>query len=227
MDYNPLNPNMWWICQGKRYEIPEDYFCLKTDDLGQTWEEINNYSPTYDYPQPSYTIAVNSKNPNILYIGDNDAMGPNAPPSPIHIWKSTDFGESWFALENALPYIKHDVYDLAVDPIHPDTLYVSAYYGVYKSYNGGNTFQRLNLDVENNWITVDPEDPSLFHVACWNLQHTGETYLSVDGGRKFFLNDENRRLWTSSMTELTPKHFMLALMGATVSVTIPRPSTNI
>jgi len=152
--YNPLNINMWWVAQGKKAPIPDDYFCLMTENMGQTWEEINNYPPTDDYPQPIYTIAVNPISPNILYIGDDDAMG-SQPPSPIHMWKSKDFGKSWFALENALPYDNHDIYDVAVDPVQPDTLYVSAYYGVYKSYNGGNTFQRLNLDVENNWITVD------------------------------------------------------------------------
>ena len=61
------------------------------------------------------------------------------------VFKTTDGGATWTA-RNAGLSTGNPMQVIAVDPSAPDTVYVSFYYGLYRSTNGG-----------GNWTTVSPQ----------------------------------------------------------------------
>lgn len=132
------------------------------------------------------TILVHPKTPNILYT--SGAGGG--------LWKSTDSGASWQALDDFLPVLA--IGALAMDPRNPDTLYAGtgdntiASFGVrgsgiYKSTDAGATWRRL--ESTNNYdfrfvrsIIFSPVDSNRLYVA------TNKGILtSNDGGESWTL----------------------------------------
>lgn len=55
-----------------------------------------------------------------------------------HVYRSTDFGATWTAIDGNLPDLPCN--DLLVDPDHPNTLYLATDVGVYFSYDLGSTW---------------------------------------------------------------------------------------
>lgn len=88
-------------------------------------------------------LLINPKNPDIMYAGA--ASGG--------VWKTTDGGKSWNALTDLLPNLA--VNALAFDPNNPDIIYAGTgegYFnsdamrgaGIFRSFDGGNTWRRLD-----------------------------------------------------------------------------------
>lgn len=126
------------------------------------------------------------------------------------VWKSTDAGDHWQPITDALPSLS--IGDIALDPSDKNTLYCgtgepnggggSITYdgrGVYKSSDGGATWQSLGLEATGSIgrIEVDPQRPNRVFVAAMghlfgNNPERG-LYRSTDGGQhweqKLFLND--------------------------------------
>jgi photosystem II stability/assembly factor-like uncharacterized protein len=113
------------------------------------------------------------------------------------IWKTTDAGRTWRPVANGLPPA---IGALAIAPSDPDTLYagtgqvaprydVASGHGVYKSTDGGKTWQPLGLAATHNIgrIWVDPHNPDVVVVAALghlfgpNVQRG--IYRSTDGGK--------------------------------------------
>src|SRR5262249_8473139 len=84
------------------------------------------------------------------------------------VQKSTDGGATWTSVNNgALPPGTAYVNGLAIDPIDPQTLYVSAG-GVYKTTNGGQSWSALDTGLTNISILglgVDSVTPGLIYAG--------------------------------------------------------------
>ena len=78
-------------------------------------------------------------------------------------WLSPDGGESWRRVGKGL-WGESRVFGLTVHPKEPRTVFAGANDGIYKSGDGGQSFERLDspmnsLDV---WrIAIDPTDPDI------------------------------------------------------------------
>ncbi len=100
-------------------------------------------------------IEFHPTNPDILWIGASQGG----------IWKTTDNGQSWVCLTNDMPLNR--ISHIAVDPNHPDTLYIASgdvrYFGlnvvayghtrhyemgIFKTTDGGQNWMPLGLDIE-------------------------------------------------------------------------------
>lgn len=136
--------------------------------------------------------------PNTIYVGASTGG----------VYKTTNFGLTWENLFDDVPVIS--VGDIAIDPNNPQVIYTgtgeanSASFsflgnGVYKSVNGGSTWQHIGL--ENSAyigrVLVDyANSQNIFVAACGNLFTANDergVYRSQDGGqtwsRVFYLND--------------------------------------
>jgi photosystem II stability/assembly factor-like uncharacterized protein len=106
-------------------------------------------------------------NPDVVYVGS--ASGG--------VFKTTDAGVTWKPLFDDLPYLS--IGDIALEPGNPEVVYVgtgegnprnsvSFGNGVYKSTDGGKTWQHLGL-ADSRHITrivVNPREPSKVYVAA-------------------------------------------------------------
>ena len=148
---------------------------FKSTDGGGSWAAVNNGQP---YRSVS-SLAIDPATPATLYTsvfysykGGSGSGG---------VFKSTDGGGSWQAVNNGLPADPW-VSNLVIDPTTPTTLYAGIYIPgiyasleVYKSTNGGGSWSTFNAGLANTAagrLVIDPKMPS-------------KLYAGTDGGGVF------------------------------------------
>ncbi len=145
-------------------------------------------------------IAVNPINDDIIYAGFSGGG----------IFKTIDGGTSWNPIFDDQPYLA--ISDITLDPANPDIVYVGTgdhnvtgypYIGdgVYKSEDGGNTWQHKGLTDQRiiSRIIVDPTNSDIIYAACLGLpfERNDERglYKSIDGGNTWsqvlFVSDQS------------------------------------
>ena len=115
------------------------------------------------------TIAIDPQDATVMYAG-TDAAG---------LYKTTDSGVSWVPIQGSL---SPQVYSVAIDPQNHLTLYAVTLRGVYKSLDGGSSWQGKdqglpNLPGSQSKMIIDLKNSS--HLT---LVYASAIYLSDDGG---------------------------------------------
>lgn len=111
------------------------YYC-GTDD-GRVWRSVNMgtdwYEITFGLPSRYVTRVVpDPVDPLGVYV---TLSGFGIDESAAHVFRSTNRGQSWTAIDGNLPDVPAN--DLVVDPADPQTLYVGTDAGVYFTRNRG------------------------------------------------------------------------------------------
>lgn len=123
-------------------------------------------------------IAINSLNPNIIYIatGDNDAGDTQS----TGVLKSTDGGITWSA--TGLTWTTNQmrrIGRLLINPLNPNTIIAATSAGVYKSINAGSTWS-LTLSGSYKDAEYKPSDTTVIYAGG------GSTFFkSTNGGANF------------------------------------------
>lgn len=104
----------------------------KSIDKGLSWTCNTDTLPTLGIS----AIAINSKNPDIIYIGTGDRDASDA--ASRGVMKSTDGGNSWKWANNTMG--NATIAKLIIDPARPDTLIAATSSGIYRTVNGGTTW---------------------------------------------------------------------------------------
>ncbi len=173
----------------------------KSEDFGNTWNPIFD-----DQPMGSVgAIAVAPSDPKIIYVGSGEGLQRPDLSTGDGIYKSTDAGKTWtnLNLRDA-----QQITSIVVDPKNPDRVFVSAEghpygpnaeRGVFRSLDGGKTFEKVLYKDENTGaaeVVMDPSDPQVLFAALWAARvapwevRSGEyfiipgsgLYKSTDGG---------------------------------------------
>ena len=106
--------------------------------------------------------------PTILYAGTYDGG----------VFKSTNGGENWSAVNTGLTLTDVDVDALAIDPTTPTTLYAGISYGggVFKSTNSGENWSAVNTGLAHTDVYSPSDRPgNANHPLCrdegrWRIQ---------------------------------------------------------
>ena len=173
----------------------------ETDDFGNTWKPIFDDQPTGSVG----ALAVAPSDPSIIYVGSGEGLQRPDLAVGDGIYKSTDAGKTWvhLGLRDA-----QQITNIVVDPKNPDRVFVAAEghpygpsteRGVFRSLDGGKTFEKVLYKDENTGaadIVMDPTDPLVLFAALWAARvapwevRSGEyfiipgsgLYKSTDGG---------------------------------------------
>lgn len=99
------------------------------------------------------------------------------------LWTSPDGGDSWRRVMKGL-WSESRVFGLSVHPTEPRTVFAGADDGIYKSTDGGQSFERLDSPMNGSdvWkIAVDPADPDIIFAGT----RPAALFRSKDGGRSW------------------------------------------
>ena len=170
----------------------------KTTDAGRVWTPIFDEQPTGSVGD----VAVAPSNPNVIYVGSGEGVQRPDLSTGDGIYKSTDAGKTWrhLGLRDG-----QQIGSVIVDPRDENRIFAgvlghpygpNAERGVYRSTNGGETFERVLYKDENTGaaqVAFDPANPQIVYAALWagrqgpweNASWNGPLsglFKSVDGG---------------------------------------------
>src|SRR5207253_2664358 len=170
----------------------------KTTDYGRTWMPIFDDQPTGSIG----AIAVAPSDPRVIYVGSGEGIARPDLSVGDGIYKSTDAGATWTHLGlrdgQQIPYI-------IVDPRDANRLFVAVLghpygpneeRGVFRSIDGGRTFQKVFYKDENTGasdLELDPRNPDVVYACLWETRQgpwengawngtNGGIFKSTDGG---------------------------------------------
>ena len=136
--------------------------------------------------------------PNLFFMGVNNGG----------VWKTDDYGRTWLPIFDKMP--TGSIGDIAVSPTNPEIIYVgtgeglhrpdlSVGNGIYKSEDGGSTWNHLGLDdiQQVGRIIVHPTNPMEVFVAGLGHPYGANAergvFKSKDGGKTWkkvlFINE--------------------------------------
>jgi photosystem II stability/assembly factor-like uncharacterized protein len=147
----------------------------KTTDAGRTWQPIFDDQPTGSIG----SIAVAPSRPTVIYVGTGEGQQRPDLATGDGLYKSTDGGKTWVHLGLR---DTHQIAHITVDPKNPDRLFVAALghpygpnqeRGIFRSLDGGQTFQKVLYKDENTGgsdVAFDPANPDIVYATLWEAR---------------------------------------------------------
>jgi len=133
-----------------------------------------------------WALVVDPQSPDTIYVGTSGGAR-----------KSEDKGDTWRVI-TGLP--TSEVPALAVDPRATDTLYASSWeWGVFKSTDGGATWQAVNEGLTNHKVqalALDPRAPDTVYAGTYG----GGVFKSTNGGATWQAYNEGLATDTKVLT---------------------------
>ncbi len=167
---------------------------FKTEDGGLSWKPIFDDQPFLSIGH----IAIDPTDSETIYVGTGDVNIPGGYFIGNGIYKSTDGGDIW----QNIGLKDHGIISkVVVDPNNAQTVYAGTMgvpgktdinRGLYKSTDGGQTWQRILFIAQNAGVIdfdLDPSDSQTIIAASWDRFRSD--FVSVIAG-------ENSKLWKST-----------------------------
>jgi photosystem II stability/assembly factor-like uncharacterized protein len=180
--FHPTSPDIYWVGAAAgglwmTYEHGHSWTCL-TDQNGVLAVSDIAIPDDYDFSQTIY-----------IATGDRDGWDNRS----IGVLKSTDGGQTW--LPTALSYTIQQsqmVNRLLMDPSNSNVLYAATTQGVFKTIDGGATWNTQMTDREFIDMEFKPGNPGIIYGSTKG----GSIFLSNDGvsfSQEIFHSDGARR----------------------------------
>jgi len=186
----------------------EAYFGAVGGGLWKTIDGGVSWAPMTDGQLKSASVgavAVSESNPDIVFIGMGEScIRGNIMPGD-GVYKSTDAGKTWthvgFSGSQAISRVR-------IHPTNPDIVFVASFgkygassdeRGVYKSTDGGTTWQRkLFRDAKTGAVdlTIDGKNPSVMYASLWEAYRVEYQMSSGGPGSGLFKSVDGGDTWT-------------------------------
>jgi photosystem II stability/assembly factor-like uncharacterized protein len=165
----------------------------KTTDFGNTWNPIFDDQPTGSVG----ALAVAPSDSNIVYVGSGEGLQRPDLATGDGIYKSSDAGKTWahLGLRDA-----QQITAILVDPKDANRVFVAAQghpygpnaeRGVFRSNDGGQTFEKVLYKDENTGaadLAFDPSNPQTIYAVMWAARvapwevRSGESFIAAGSG---------------------------------------------
>ena len=188
---DPTLPGVLYLADGQRI--------LASVDGGETWAA----QPSGAFSAPVTALAVAPSASQTLYAATGS-----------RVLRSDDGGHSW---PRAVDVGKDAaIRALAIHPGTPEVVYAAGK-GVWRSVNGGTTWQQIYIGRRLNTLFLHPADPDLIYVASrftdfadGALYAEGNVGFSDDGGNTWH-SLEGQPGWSVAVSPVAPHRMVLAL----------------
>jgi photosystem II stability/assembly factor-like uncharacterized protein len=232
----PSNANTVYVGSGEadmRSQISYGNGMYKSTDAGKTWLHLG-----LDGTRQIGRVLVDPKNPNVVFVA---ALGHAYGANPERgVFRTRDGGATW---QKAL--FKNDnvgAIDLAFDPVNSQIIYASLWNtrrppwsiyppsygpggGIYKSTNGGDTWQPLANGVPAEGLgriglaVASTNRNRVYAIIDSKDAKAGGLYRSDDAGATWSLISNDNRLWGRgwyfNKTVVDPKNADIVYVGNT------------
>jgi len=202
----------------------------KTTDFGNTWMPIFDEQPTGSVG----ALAVSESDPNVIYVGSGEGLQRPDLSTGDGIYKSTDAGKTWthLGLRDA-----QQIASIVIDPHDSNRLLVAALghpygpnteRGVFRSTDGGHTFQRVLYKDEDTGaadLVLDPSNPRSIYAVLWAARvapweiRSGESFITTGSG--LFKSADGGDTWHPLTAGLPGAQDGLGRIGVAVSTSQP------
>ncbi|MFL6292048.1 MAG: WD40/YVTN/BNR-like repeat-containing protein, partial [Thermoanaerobaculia bacterium] len=198
----------------------------KTTNGGRAWKPVSDGF----FGGSIGAVAVSELDPNVVYAGTGESTVRGNVSHGDGMWKSTDAGKTWTHV--GLPESRH-IPRVRIHPREPDTVYAAVLghlfgpnpeRGVYRTRNGGRTWERILFVNENAGaidLILDPTNPRILYASTWRVRRTPYSLESGGPGSALWKSTDGGDTWL----ELTKNPGMpkgtLGIIGVAVSPTNP------
>jgi photosystem II stability/assembly factor-like uncharacterized protein len=200
----------------------------KTNDAGRTWKPIFDDQPTGSIGD----VAVAPSNPNFVYVGSGEGLQRPDLSTGDGMYRSTDAGATWthLGLRDA-----QQIGSISVDPKDEDRLFVAVLghpygpnteRGLYRSTDGGRTFERVFYIDENTGamqVEIDPKNSKTVHADMWaGRQGPWENGAWQGTTSGLFKSTDGGDTWKKLTTGLPAANEGLGRIGLAISRSDPK-----
>ena len=155
-------------------------------------------------------VAINQAHPEIIWVGTGEGNTRNSTSIGGGIYKSVDGGKNWtlMGLENS-----ERINRIALHPDNPDIVYVAALgtlwgpnseRGVYKTTDGGTTWERILYVDETTGATdikMDPTNPDKLFAGMWQFRRWPYHFKSGGAGSGMYISLDGGESWARKTEE--------------------------
>ena len=200
---------------------------FKSIDGGQAWFPVTDkyFGGTIG------AVQVAPSNPDVVYVGGGEYPLRGNVSHGDGVWKSADGGKTW--TQKNLADAKH-IGDIVVHPTNPDLVYVGALghafgpnatRGVYRSKDGGNTWEKVLFRNDSTGVvdlTMDPNNPSVLYAGFWQVYRSPWTLNSGGAGSGMFKTTDGGDTWT----EITRNPGLPAGIWGDIGISVSGANSN-
>ncbi len=187
---------------------------------GGVWKSTNagaSYKSVFDkYCQSVGALAIDQQSPTIVYVGTGESNMRNSVSIGNGMYKTTDGGDNWKKI--GLDSTEH-IARVIVHPKDPNVIYVAApgalwsdskHRGLYKSTNGGETWEKIFYINEKTGcaeLLMDPSNPEVLYASMWQFRRQPYSFNSGGEGSGLYKSKDGGKTWKEIKNGLPPKPF--------------------
>jgi photosystem II stability/assembly factor-like uncharacterized protein len=174
----------------------------KTTDGGTSWNPV---SDVFFQTSSVGAVAVAPSNPDVVYAGMGETELRGNIIQGDGVYRSIDAGKTWtrLGLEKTMAIAR-----IRVDALNPDLVYAAAFgdphgknpeRGVFRSANGGQTWQRVLYRDDKTGaedLVIDPHNPRVLYATLWEAFRTPYSLSSGGPGSGLFKSTDGGDHWT-------------------------------
>jgi photosystem II stability/assembly factor-like uncharacterized protein len=212
-------------------ENPKEYYVAVAS--GNVWKTTNNgttWKPIFD-SYGAYSIGVVTMDPNnhnVIWVGTGENNHQRALGYGDGVYKSPDGGKSF---KNMGLKESRQIGGIVIDPRNSDVVFVAAEgsawgpggdRGLYKSTDGGETWNKVLEISENtgvNNVVMDPSNPDILYATSEQRRRTHFTKIGGGPESAVYKSTDNGENWRKIMKGLPSVH--IGGMGIDVSAVNP------
>jgi photosystem II stability/assembly factor-like uncharacterized protein len=178
--------------------------------VGGIWKSENNgttFFPVFDtYEVASFgDLAIHPTNPDIVYAGSGEANNRQSSSFGGGMYKTIDGGKTWQLLGMRET---QSIARVVIDPRNPETVYAavigalfgpSEHRGIYKTTNGGRTWDKIKYIDEHTGFTdiaIDRSNPNVLYAASYQRRRTSWGFNGGGPGSALWKTTNGGSTWT-------------------------------